>query len=169
VERLVAHLRATDQLTPALILRAILSGETAFVQAAFCELTELSPKRVAGFCRDGAGHGFRAMFAKAGLPPTLRPAFEAALQAWREGTGSAGAARLSRAVVERALAACSSLPDDQAGRLVALLRRFEVEAARDEARQIADELADEEALAIVMRHAPERLLEAPEPRTSYAA
>ncbi len=170
VERLVAHLRATDQLTPALILRAILSGETAFLQAAFCELTELSPKRVAGFCRDGAGPGFRAMFTKAGLPPALRPAFEAALHAWRGGgTGGTGTARLSRAVVERALAACSSLPADQAGRLVALLRRFEVEAARDEARQIADELADEEALAIVMRHAPETLLDAPDPRTSYAA
>ena len=171
VERLVAYLRNSDQLTPALILRAILSGETAFVEAAFCELTDLSPKRVAGFCREGAGHGFRAMFAKAGLPPTLRPAFEAALQAWRGGSkaGRPVGAKLSRDVIERALVACSSLPADQAGRLVALLRRFDVEAARDEARLIADELADEAALAIVMKHAPEMLLDAPEARPSIAA
>jgi uncharacterized protein (DUF2336 family) len=171
VERLVAHLRDTDQLTPALILRAILSGEIAFVEAAFRELTQLSAKRVAGFCREGSGHGFRAMFAKAGLPPALRPAFEAALHAWRDGkdAGRPKGAKLSRDVIERALAACGNLPPNEAGRLVALLRRFEVEAARDEARLIADELADEAALEIVMRHAPEMLLEAPEPRPSLAA
>ncbi|MDB5559773.1 MAG: hypothetical protein JWQ36_2707 [Enterovirga sp.] len=159
VERLVAYLRSSDQLTPALILRAILSGEMAFVEAAFCELTELSPKRVAGFCREAGGPGFRAMFAKAGLPPSLCPAFEAALEAWRV-AGFAGrpvGAKLSRRVIERALAACSTLPPDQAGRLVALLRRFDVEAARDEARLVAEELADEAALEIVMRHAPEML------------
>jgi uncharacterized protein (DUF2336 family) len=171
VGRLVAYLRSSDQLTPALILRAILSGETAFVEAAFCELTDLSAKRVAGFCREGAGHGFRAMFAKAGLPPTLRPAFEAALQAWRAGAASGRpvGAKLSRGVIERALVACGSLPPDQAGRLIALLRRFEVEAARDEARMIADEMADEAALDLVMRHAPELLLDAPESRSSIAA
>ena len=171
VSRLVAHLRNSDQLTPALILRAILSGEIAFVEAAFCELTELSPKRVQAFCREAEGQGFRAMFAKAGLPPALRPAFEAALQAWREGqaSGQPRGARLSRTVIERALAACGNLPPDQAGRLVALLRRFEVEAAREEARRIASDLADDAALDIVMRHAPEMLLEGPDPRSALAA
>ncbi|NNM73276.1 DUF2336 domain-containing protein [Enterovirga sp. DB1703] len=171
VGRLVAYLRESQQLTPALMLRAILSGELAFVEAAFCELTEVSPKRVAGFCREPGGHGFRAMFAKAGLPAALRPAFEAALAALRGGTAAArpAGARLSRGVIERALAACSDLPPDQAGRLVALLRRFEVEAAREEARLIADELADEAALDIVMRHAPEILLEGPESPSSMAA
>lgn len=171
VGRLVSHLRNSDQLTPALILRAILSGEMNFVETAFCELSELSPKRVAAFCRDGTGHGFRAMFARAGLPATLQPAFEAALSAWRGGRadGRPGAAKLSRRVIESALAACGDLPADQAGRLVALLRRFEVEAARDEARQIADELADDAALAIVMRHAPEMLADGRDDRASLAA
>ncbi len=171
VERLIAYLRSSEQLTPALVLRAILSGETDFVEAAFCELTGLSSKRVAGFCREGAGHGFRAMFAKAGLPPTLRPAFEAALHAWRSGNaaGRTVGAKLSRDVIERALVACGGLPPDQAGRLVALLRRFEVEAARDEARLCADELADDAALDFVMRHAPELLLEGPDGRSSLAA
>lgn len=171
VGRLVAHLRNSDQLTPALILRAILSGEIGFVEAAFCELSGLSPKRVAGFCRDGAGHGFRAMFARAGLPVTLQPAFEAALAAWRGGRadGRPGAAKLSRRAIERALVACSDLPADGAGRLIALLRRFEVEAARDEARLIAEELADEAALDIVMRHAPDMLADGREDRSTLAA
>ena len=49
------------------------------------------------------------------------------------------------------------LPEDEAGRLVALLRRFEVEAARDEARLVAGDLADQAALAIVLEYDPDAL------------
>jgi uncharacterized protein (DUF2336 family) len=171
VARLVEHLRRSDQLTPALILRGILSGQLDFVEAALCEMTGLSEKRVRGLCRDASGLGFQALFAKAGLPPVLRPAFEAALAASREHAtaGRTGAPALSRRVIGRALAACESLAPEQAGRLVALLRRFEVEAARDDARRIADELADEAALALVMKHAPEALELAAAPRRALAA
>jgi predicted ABC-type transport system involved in lysophospholipase L1 biosynthesis ATPase subunit len=79
-----------------------------------------------------------------------------ALQRTRGQDGGARAT-LSRRMIEEALRACEGLPPDQAGRLVALLRRFEVEAARDEARRAANELADEAALELVMRHAPEAL------------
>ncbi len=66
-------------------------------------------------------------------------------------------ARLSRHHVRRTLNACSDLPANEASRLVALLRRFEAEAARDEARLQADALADEAALDLVRRYAPHEL------------
>ena len=161
VERLVAHLRRSGQLTPALILRAVLSRELAFVEAAFADLSGFAPQRVAAVLRDRRGGAFRALYAKANLPPALRAAFEAALSAYREsGTlePSLGA-RLSRRMIERALTACEALPAEESGKLFALLRRFESEAAREEARRIADDLADEAALELVLQHAPHALLE----------
>lgn len=158
VRRLVRHLRDSDQLTPALILRAMLSGQANFAEAAFAELTGVSDFRVAGIFRDPHRFTFRALFAKAGLPDLLRPAFEAALAAGRDPKAGVGRAKLSRRMIERALRACDGLPPDEAGRLVALLRRFDVEAARDEARDAADGLADEAALALLMEHAPQTLL-----------
>jgi hypothetical protein len=52
---------------------------------------------------------------------------------------------------------------------MALLRRFEAEAARDEARTIAGALADEAALAVVMRHVPQALIGSFDDREREAA
>ncbi|HEX8164244.1 MAG TPA: DUF2336 domain-containing protein [Beijerinckiaceae bacterium] len=161
VSRLVSHLRRTGQLTPALILRALLSGGMAFAEAAFADLSGLAPARVAGLLRDRRGAGFAPLYRKAGLPAGLKPAFDGALSALREhgeGETAADGAQLSRLMIERALTACRDLSPEEAGKLMALLRRFESEAARDEARHIAGALADEAALAVVMRHAPHALI-----------
>ncbi len=160
VARLVAHLRSTGQLTPGLILRAMLSRAQGFVEAALAELTGLPAERVAGLLWDRRGAGGAALLRKAGLPDSLLLAFEAALTAWREGGRDpleAAGAQLSRRMVERVLSACETLAPDEAARLLALLRRFEAEAARDEARKLASALADEAALATVLEHAPDML------------
>lgn len=159
-ERLVGYLRQSNQLTPALILRAILSRENAFAEAAFAQLARMPLARTAAILREGRGYAFRSLYARAALPEKLRPAFESALAAIRLAARHDGEVRatLSRRVVEATLAACDAFPADEAGRLVALLRRFEVEAARDEARRIAGELADDAALRIVMEHAPEEIV-----------
>ncbi|MDB5510562.1 MAG: hypothetical protein JWR08_45 [Enterovirga sp.] len=157
IARLVSHLRRSGQLTPGLILRALLSGQSRFAAEAFSDLTDVPAPRALGILQDGRGHAFRALYDKAGMPGGLRPVFEAAALSLRDGPAQPRAGRLSRGLVVRALNACSSLPAEEAGRLAALLRRFEVEAARDEARDLADELADGAALAIVMKHAPEML------------
>ena len=73
----------------------------------------------------------------------------------RRGADADGA-QLSRLMIERVLTACRDLSPEEAGKLMALLRRFEAEAARDEARHIAGALADEAALAVVLEHAPRR-------------
>jgi uncharacterized protein (DUF2336 family) len=163
VQRLVAHLRRSGQLTPALILRAILSRGLAFAEAAFVDLTGLPPARVAGLIHDKRSGGLGPLYKRAGLPEALRPAFEAALAALRE-TGNADGvkvgAQLSRRMVERVLTACTHLPPAEAGKLMALLRRFEVEAAREDAREMAESLADEAALAAVLAYMPQAIAEA---------
>jgi uncharacterized protein (DUF2336 family) len=159
LQRLAAHLRWSAQLTPALILRALLSGAAPFAAAALAELSGLHFDRVAGLMRDGRGAGFAALCRKAGLPPSLTPAFEAALAALRaapaETTGAGP--QLSRALVGRALSAYAD--DREAGHVTALLRRYDVEAARDEARGLAGVLADEAALASLLSRMPALLEE----------
>lgn len=157
VRGLVSHLRRSAQLTPALILRAVLSRGVVFAEAAFADLSGLPHERVSALLRERRGAGFAALYKRAGLPDSLRPAFDAALSAYREAghmdAGPAGA-RLSRRMIERVLTACAHLSDDDAGKLIALLRRYEAEAAREEARGFADALADEAALAAVLEYMP---------------
>lgn len=162
VQRLVTHLRRSAQLTPALILRAILSRNLTFAQGALADLTGLSMRRIAGFLHDGRGAGFAALYKRAGLPGSLRLAFETALSALHEaapGEAHATGAHLSRRMIERVLSACAALPPEETSKLTALLRRFEVEAAVEEARELAGALADEAALALVLEYEPHALLD----------
>jgi hypothetical protein len=84
---------------------------------------------------------FRAVFLEAGLPASTYPAFQAALEALREGGfDPGGTARLRRRMVERVLTHCADEPDLDLTPLLTLLRRFAAEAAREEARMLCDEL-----------------------------
>ncbi|MDE2363562.1 MAG: hypothetical protein KGM42_12855, partial [Hyphomicrobiales bacterium] len=58
---------------------------------------------------------------------------------FRGPTDDAGA-KLSRAMIERVLTACETADSRQLGSLMALLRRFDMEAAREEAREEAERL-----------------------------
>ncbi len=129
---LVAHLRGTGQLTMGLAFRAILSGRLDLFQAVLCELTGMPPARVDGLVRHCGSSGFAALYRHAGLPDDLLPAFRAALRAAHDTQGSGSA--LSLAAVERVLASCETINGGELDRLLVMLRRFEAEAARDEAR-----------------------------------
>ena len=84
-----SHLRRTGQLTPALILRALLlARHLAFAEAAFAELS--GPARRAGrraACGTARGAGFGPLYGKAGLPPSLAARLRGgalrASRAWR--------------------------------------------------------------------------------------
>ena len=147
VARVVRHLRGTGQLNAGLILRAILSGHMAFAEAAFADLGGLDHARVAGLMREP--RGIAELHRRAGLAEALLPAIAAALSAWREAqdgaTGLRGAG-LSRRMIERAITACEDMPFGEMQAVMALLARYEAEAARDEAREVARAIA-EEALA----------------------
>ena len=140
---LAAYLRQSGQLTAGLILRSLLSGHTPLFEAALCELSGMPPRRVAGLIQTFRGAGFAALYARAGLPAGLLPAFRAALEAQREFgfvNESCHTVRLSRTIIERVLTACEHTNEGEFDSLLALLRRFETEALRDEARVLALDL-----------------------------
>ncbi|ABY30704.1 DUF2336 domain-containing protein [Methylorubrum extorquens] len=146
--RLVAHLRVQEQLTAGLMLRAVLSLRLPFAEMALAELSGLSRARVAGLMREPQGAGFSALHRRAGLPDLLLPAVRAALTVWRDsndGRNGIDGPRLARSMIEAALTACETLPFTEARGLMALLARFEAEAARDEARILAHEQAEAQA------------------------
>ena len=139
---LVRHLRETGQLTAGLILRALLSGNTDMFEFALAELTGMSEARVGAILHERGGAGLTALLTRAGFPQSTFAAFRAALSATEEigfiGTVD-GAARLRRRMVERVLTSCAHDAATTEA-LLTLLRRFEMESAREEARVFCDEL-----------------------------
>jgi uncharacterized protein (DUF2336 family) len=146
---LVAHLRAANQLTVGLILRALLSGNLDLFDQALVELSGLTQSRVAAIVYDGGGSSLNALLTRAGLPESTFPAFRAALDARSEIgfiNSVGGAVRLRRQMVERVLTVCETDAATSEPLLI-LLRRFATESAREEARVFCDELAIEQAMA----------------------
>jgi len=143
VGALVQHLRQSGQLTAGMILRALLSGNVVLFEEALAELSGLPLDRVTGYIHDRNISGFGALYSKAGLPDLAYPAFREAIAAMREGAligEQSGVARLKRGMVERVLAACAAERGRDLAPLLALLRRFLVEAAREEARMFCNDL-----------------------------
>jgi uncharacterized protein (DUF2336 family) len=152
IGELVQHLRQSGQLTAGMILRALLSGNVVLFEEALAELSGLPLERVASYIHDRNISGLRALYAKAGLPEAAYPAFREALAAMREGLllgEQGGVGRLKRRMVERVLEACVQEPNARApemASLLALLRRFAVEAAREEARLFCEDLVANDTL-----------------------
>jgi len=146
VGALVQHLRQTGQLTAGMLLRALLSGNVVFFEEALAELSGMSIDRVTAYIHDKSISGFRALYREAGLPDVAYPAFREALSSMRAGLlvgEQGGASRLKRRMVERVLGACMGERSEETASLLALLRRFSVEAAREEARLFCDDLVAE--------------------------
>jgi uncharacterized protein (DUF2336 family) len=143
VGELVQHLRHSGQLTAGMILRALLSGNVVLFEEALAELSGVPIDRVSAYVHDRNISGFRALYREAGLPEIAYPAFREALAAMRAGVligEQGGASRLKRRLVERVLGACAHERGEEAASVLALLRRFSVEAAREEARLFCDDL-----------------------------
>ena len=138
------HLRAAGRLTPALMLRALLSGDRSLFEAALAELAGQPLARAAGFVRFHQGSGFQALFDRARMPPSLLPVFQAALMAQDEGgeLSSGQVARLSRELIRHVLRACEALEDPDLAQVMALLRRFDAESAQEEARALTRRICE---------------------------
>jgi len=149
VGALVQYLRQSGQLTAGMILRALLSGNVVLFEESLSELSGVSIDRVTAYIHDKNISGFRALYREAGLPESAYPAFREALAAMRAGLlvgEHGGAARLKRRIVERVLDACVHERGEETASLLALLRRFAVEAAREEARLFCDDLVAEASI-----------------------
>jgi uncharacterized protein (DUF2336 family) len=146
---LIRHLCASGQLTAGLVLRALLSGNTALFEEALAELSGMPLTRVSALIHDRIGSGLRPLLDNAQLPPSMHPAFKEAIKAMRDGFGDgADDARLQRRMVERVLAACEGADMSDVAPLITLLRRFAAEAAREEARLFCDDELAAEPLAL---------------------
>jgi uncharacterized protein (DUF2336 family) len=145
VRPLVTHLRKSGQLTAGLVLRALLSGNISLFEEALAELADMPLARVAGLVHDRSGKGLRALFGRAGMPAAIYPAARVALETMHEigyAGDAGGAAQLKRRMVERVLTHCERLDRSaDSESLLILLRRFALEATREEARMFCDELA----------------------------
>ncbi len=139
----VSHLRRSGALTASLLLRALLSGRSDFFEAALVELSGLSEARVASQLGAFRGAGFAAAYAKAGLPEKFLSVFRAAFEALGEFEPASPKqpVELRLAVIQSVLARCDFARGGELDRLVALLRRFEMEAAREAARVRAPALS----------------------------
>jgi len=121
----VTHLRDTNQLTPALLVRAICSGNIPLFEAAISELSGASVKRVRSIVANGRISAFRSMYKRTGLPNTAYGAFAAAISVWK--TAQEGDDILAL-IIEQA----EQHPDID-GALLALLGRMSAEVSRKEA------------------------------------
>lgn len=144
---LVHHLRQSGRLTVGLALRAVLSGKLELFGAILAELSGIASVRVDSAVRRPGGAGFSSLYRRAGLPAHLLPAFRAALDGVRDADWTRS--DLSRSAIQRVLCACDRIDERETGRLIALLRRFEAEAARDEVR------ADTRQSALVLSDRPD--------------
>jgi uncharacterized protein (DUF2336 family) len=143
---LVKHLRKSSYLTPALLLRSLVSGERALFEATLAEMSGAAPRRAAGFARNWRGQGFAALYRKCALPETLLPAFRAALGALDQGFAPVEGGGVSYALTLSVIEACEQHRDPRLAPVIAMLWRLAGESAREEARQIAADVADEPPL-----------------------
>ncbi len=149
----VHHLRMTGGLTIALLMRALLCADAEFFTAGIAELTGVGGDRIAGFLRDPNGRGFASAYGRSGLSPHYLTAFRAALSALRS-LRLPRSDDVSRALVQRVIAECETSDPIGLAKMLGLLRRFDAEAARREAREFALEVAEASGAVRMTRIAP---------------
>ena len=142
---LVDHLRHTGQLTTRLVLRAVCVGDLRFVEEALAALSGVPLRRVAALVADGRESAFLGLYRRSGMPDRAFPAFAAALEVNRDLMRETGGvdgrpgdrARFSRRLIERVLTRIDMPGRKDVDDLLALLRRFSADAAREQARAVA--------------------------------
>lgn len=87
---LVRQLVENKRLSATLILRAAGTGNMRFVEASFAELTNVPQERIWRLIHDVGALGFRAVYARAGMPEALYPAFRVVLDTFHAVRSSDG-------------------------------------------------------------------------------
>ena len=135
IRPIIRHLRISGELTPGLMLRALLSGNDGLFEGSLAELADIPIARVSGLIHGGSLSAVRALFDRARLPRSTYPAFKEAIEAMLEGgfPGKPGsAAQLKQRMIERALAYCQQRDFGDLAPLMTLRDRFATAAAHDE-------------------------------------
>lgn len=142
---LVEHLRATEQLTTALLLRSVCAGNIAFFETALSMLGRMPIDRVRSLIRGGRRSALSAVYGKARMPKMAFEGFAAALDAWRQlppDPEPVDRYRFTIETVNTVLARYADITEGEANELAAMLRRFAADQAREAARGAAREAFD---------------------------
>ena len=145
IPALAQQLIDADELTPAFLIRAAVSGQTLLFETALAALSGVPQRRVNALLSSGRAASLKALFERAGLPERTFPVFAAAIDAIRAGeavpdasTDYRRATHLIDAIVTRYQAGA----DRELDQILALLRRFATEAKRAAARGYAREILE---------------------------
>lgn len=84
MEEYIEHLKQSNQLTPALLIRACCMGHAALFEHALSVLSGASLKRVQSIVDEGRMSAFKSLYGRTGLPQSAYPVFLAAIEAWQE-------------------------------------------------------------------------------------
>ena len=137
---LVEHLRQSGQLTADILIRGLCMGNVAFFVSAMVSLTDVSERRVRACVADPTRGVVSALCRKAGMSEQVAPAVLSALVAYQDFAEAFALGmprtRLARRMVDRILSDYNGMVDDEMDDLLALLRRFATQIARDEARDM---------------------------------
>jgi uncharacterized protein (DUF2336 family) len=140
VSAVVSCLAEARSLTPQLLLRALMCGETTVFAAALASLADVPLAKASALAELRNRFGFAALYKKAGLPAALEPVFAAALAAVARERGDPNSGlstgRLSRRVIERTMVFLSEEDSEARAAATPVLARLQAEAARAEAREL---------------------------------
>lgn len=143
LSRFVAHLRATAQLTPVLLLRSVLGGDLGFMIEALANLCDQPSARVRALLHGRSEPSIIVLLRRAGLPGFAQPVLAAAIMAAARLPSGERSAEFALPVLRAAQSACLSVTGDEGVRLMAMLRRFEAQTLREESRARAAELRED--------------------------
>jgi uncharacterized protein (DUF2336 family) len=141
LREIVACLKEGGRLTPAFVVHALLSGRIELVAATLADLGGTPQSRVAAFLRENRRAPLLALLKRAGIPHWLAPVFPIALAEMRKAAiegADATASTPLRLALRRILERIDGMEGEQSPRLIAYLRGLEAEAARGEARALAE-------------------------------
>ncbi len=122
----VEHLKATNQLTTALLVRACCMGHAALLETALATLSGTSLKRVQSIVDDGRISAFRSLYSRTGLPMSACSVFVAAIEEWQNPRALPD---LVAGIIERV-----DSDDTVDGALLTLLGRISSEVHREAAQ-----------------------------------
>ncbi|WP_350334746.1 DUF2336 domain-containing protein [Coralliovum pocilloporae] len=145
---LVEHLKVSNRLTPALLLRALCLGHFRFIEIALARLARLPVERVSDLLYSGRSASIETVCRQAHLPDKMIPAIVVGIETYLDDLisdeGMSEYARVRR-MLERVLTRLEDIDRSDADALLAMLRRFASDAARDAARSDADAFASQRA------------------------
>lgn len=138
IEPLVEHLRASNRLTPALLIHALCGGKVDFFACAIVSLVNLDERRVRAILATGRTHAVRALFEAAGIGRDIVAVFVEAVFQWRRMAAHGGPETCYLALIETFGDEESGTP---VGELIEMIEQLHRGELRRHARSYAGDIS----------------------------